>query len=164
MEGGSDNADNNADNHMGDISADECRNDLTRNHEFAYVCLKDYDNQKGTRPKKFLGKFSGLLKLLTREVNDMLYLMENFRRFVNEEDKIQPRIPGRLKKSTQNIRQALLALEEFKKAYPRLLAKVNEDELIKRLAAMAPSVPVDEELGILLWRPEHLYKILEDMA
>jgi hypothetical protein len=37
-----------------------------------------YDNQKGQRPKKFLGKFSGLLKLFTREVNDMFYLMWGF--------------------------------------------------------------------------------------
>ena len=72
------NADNNADNHMGDISAHERGNDHTRNHEFAYVCLKNYDNQKGTRPKKFLGKFSGLLKLLTREVNDMSYMIWGF--------------------------------------------------------------------------------------
>ena len=63
---------------MGDISADECRNDYTRNHEFAYVCLKDYDNQKRTRLKKFLGKFWRLLKLLTREVNDMSYMIWGF--------------------------------------------------------------------------------------
>jgi hypothetical protein len=74
----SDNADNNADNHMGDISADECRNDHTRCSELAYVYLKDYDNQKGTRLKKFLGKFSRLLKLLTREVNDMSYMIWGF--------------------------------------------------------------------------------------
>ena len=63
---------------MGDISADECRNDHTRCNEFAYVYLKDYDNQKGQGPKKFLGKFSRLLKLFTREVNDMLYLIWGF--------------------------------------------------------------------------------------
>ena len=78
MEGGSDNADNNADNHMGDISADECRNDYTRNHEFAYVCLKNYDNQKEEGPKKFLGKISGLLKLLIKGTNNMFYLMWGF--------------------------------------------------------------------------------------
>ena len=93
----------------------------------------------------------------------MFYLMENFRKFVNEEDRIQPRIPGRLRKSTQNIRQALLALEDFKKAYPRLIAKVDEDELIKRLAALAPSVPIDKELGILLWQPEHLFRVLSEV-
>ena len=37
-----------------------------------------YDNQKEEGPKKFLGKFSGLLKLFTREVNDMLYLIWGF--------------------------------------------------------------------------------------
>jgi len=31
MEGRPDNADNNADNHMGKLSDDECGNDLTRN-------------------------------------------------------------------------------------------------------------------------------------
>ena len=63
---------------MGDISADEYRNDYIRCSKFAYVCLKDYDNQKGTRSKKFLGKFSRLLKLLTREVNDMSYMIWGF--------------------------------------------------------------------------------------
>jgi hypothetical protein len=37
-----------------------------------------YDNQKGTRPKKFLGKISGLLKLLTKGTNNMFYLMWGF--------------------------------------------------------------------------------------
>ena len=78
MGGGSDNADNNADNHMGDISDDEYRNDLTRNCRVAYVCLKDYDNQKGQEPKKFLGKFSRLLKLLIKGTNNMFYLMWGF--------------------------------------------------------------------------------------
>ena len=67
-----------ADNHMGDISADECRNDYIRCAEFAYVCLKDYDNQKGTRSKKFLGKFSGLLKLVIKGTNDMSYIIWGF--------------------------------------------------------------------------------------
>ena len=78
MKGDSNNADNNADNHMGDISADECRNDYIRCAEFAYVCLKDYDNQKETRSKKFLGKISGLLKLLIKGTNNMFYLMWGF--------------------------------------------------------------------------------------
>ena len=63
---------------MGDISADEYRNDYIRCAGLAYVCLKDYDNQKEEGPKKFLGKFSGLLKLLTREVNDMSYMIWGF--------------------------------------------------------------------------------------
>ena len=69
------NADNNADNHMGDISAHECRDDYIRCAEFAYVCLKDYDNQKEKRPKKFLGKISGLLKLVIKGTNDVLFNM-----------------------------------------------------------------------------------------
>ena len=63
---------------MGDVFTDECRNDHTRCSKLAYVYLKDYDNQKEKRPKKFLGKFWRLLKLLTREVNDMLYLLWGF--------------------------------------------------------------------------------------
>jgi len=78
MEGGSNNADNNADNHMGDISDDECGNDLTRCSELAYVYLKVYDNQKEKGPKKFLGKISGLLKLLIKGTNNMFYLMWGF--------------------------------------------------------------------------------------
>jgi hypothetical protein len=50
---------------MGDISADECRDDYIRRFEFAYVCLKDYDNQKEEGPKKFLGKFSRLFNTWT---------------------------------------------------------------------------------------------------
>ena len=76
--GGSDNADNNADNHMGDISADEYRNDYIRCAEFAYVCLKDYDNQKEEGPKKFLGKFWRLLRLVINGSNDMSYMIWGF--------------------------------------------------------------------------------------
>ena len=60
------NADNNADNHMGHISADEYRNDYIRCSKFAYVCLKDYDNQKEEGPKKFLGKFLRLFNTWTK--------------------------------------------------------------------------------------------------
>jgi hypothetical protein len=63
---------------MGDISADEYRNDYIRCFELAYVCLKDYDNQKEKRPKKFLGKISGLLKLVIKGTNNMFYLMWGF--------------------------------------------------------------------------------------
>ena len=72
------NADNNADNHMGNVFAHECRNDYIRCYEFAYVCLKDYDNQKGTRSKKFLGKFWRLLRLVIKGTNNMSYLIWGF--------------------------------------------------------------------------------------
>ena len=63
---------------MGDISAHECRNDHTRCNELAHVYLKDYDNQKEEGLKKFLGKFSGLLRLVIKGTNDMLYLLWGF--------------------------------------------------------------------------------------
>ena len=63
---------------MGDISADEYGNDYIRCAEFAYVCLKDYDNHKEEGPKKFLGKISGLLKLVIKVTNDMSYIIWGF--------------------------------------------------------------------------------------